>query len=57
MPQSRQPYVKPSVRQLHYMADNHVSLAAGCKTTNSHSGPTTSNCKTPKNLPCSAPAS
>lgn len=57
MPHERLPYVKPVVRQLHYMADNHVSLAAGCKTTGSATGPTTHNCKSSGNLPCSAPAS
>lgn len=55
--QARQPYVKPLVHQLHYMADAHVSLAAGCKTTGSATGPTTSNCKTTRNTPCAAQSS
>ncbi|HET7458815.1 MAG TPA: hypothetical protein VFJ74_14295 [Gemmatimonadaceae bacterium] len=52
MPSDRQPYVKPTVHQLHYMADQHVSLAAGCKTNGAASGPTTANCKTTANTPC-----
>ena len=52
MPQERQPYVKPAVEQLQYMVDQHVSLAAGCKTNGAASGPSTSNCKTSGNAPC-----
>lgn len=54
MPQERQPYVKPSVEQLQYMVDQHVSLAASCKTTGAATGPTTSNCKQSGNVPCAA---
>lgn len=54
MPQERQPYVKPAVEQLQYMVDQHVSLAASCKTTGAATGPTTSNCKQSGNVPCAA---
>ncbi|HWJ23240.1 MAG TPA: hypothetical protein VNS52_12885 [Gemmatimonadaceae bacterium] len=54
MSQKRQPYVKPLVYQLQYMVDQHVSLAASCKTTGSATGPTTSNCKTTHNSPCAS---
>jgi hypothetical protein len=50
----RQPYVKPVIEQLQYMVDQHVSLAAGCKTTGSASGPATNNCKSQGNVPCAA---
>lgn len=57
MKHDRQPYEKPVVRQLQYMADQHVSLAAGCKTTGSATGPATSNCKARGNVPCAATTS
>jgi hypothetical protein len=53
MPQERRDYVKPVVQQLHYMVDQHVSLAASCKTTGSATGPTTANCKV-QNTPCAS---
>jgi hypothetical protein len=52
--QKRQPYVKPLVTQLQYMVDQHVSLAASCKTVGAATGPTTSNCKLHGNNPCAA---
>ena len=39
---ARQPYVKPVVQQLQYMVDQHVSLAASCKTVGAVTGPTLS---------------
>lgn len=54
MQNERQPYVKPVIEQLQYMVDQHVSLAAGCKTTGSASGPATNNCKSQGNVPCAA---
>jgi hypothetical protein len=52
MPEERLPYVKPLVQQLHHLVDQHVSLAAGCKTTGAASGAATHNCKTQRNTPC-----
>ena len=57
MERERLPYSKPEVRQLQYMADPHVSLAAGCKTQGSAQGATTNNCKTQRNAPCVATTS
>lgn len=57
MERERLPYTKPEVRQLQYMADPHVSLAAGCKTQGSAQGATTNNCKTQRNAPCVATTS
>ena len=51
---ARQPYVKPVVQQLQYMVDQHVSLAASCKTVGAVTGPTLSDCKMSLNTPCSA---
>ena len=56
-PRKRQPYVKPSIWQLHHMVDQHVSLAAGCKTVGSVSGPALSDCKTSLNAPCASTTS
>lgn len=44
MPEPRQPYVKPVVQQLQYMSDQHVTLAAGCKTSGSNPGPVVAGC-------------
>ena len=52
-PRTKRPYVTPAVQQLHYMVDQHVSLAASCKTTGSATGPTSADCKT-TNGPCAA---
>ena len=44
MPEERQPYVKPVVQQLQDMSDQHVTLAAGCKTAGSNTGPVVAGC-------------
>lgn len=52
---SRSPYVKPIVTQLHYSTERGVSIAEGCKTTGSTSGPVTGGCLNEgQTLPCAA---
>jgi hypothetical protein len=54
-PRKRKPYVKPMLHQLPYMVDQHVSLAASCKTIGAVTGPTLADCQSGSgNIPCSA---
>jgi hypothetical protein len=47
--------VKPMLHQLPYMVDQHVSLAASCKTIGAVTGPTLADCQSGSgNIPCSA---
>jgi hypothetical protein len=41
----REPYVKPTVMQLHYSTEPDVTIAQACKTTGSSTGPATSSCR------------
>lgn len=55
---TREPYVKPVVMQLHYSTEPEVAIAQACKTTGSASGPTVSGCRTTNPfVPCSTPGS
>ena len=57
-PRTRRPYVKPVLAQLRFMRDEHVSLAAGCKTSGSVSGATISGCRNASgSAPCVTTAS
>lgn len=55
MSHAREPYIKPSVLQLHYSAEPKVNIAEVCKQSGAVSGPTISSCLRPQGVdlvPC-----